>query len=100
MADLILYDGVCGLCNRLNPFILKRDSADRFRFASLQGSLAHDNRTRAQLVSRDGMYTSLLRLDDYLQSFTAGRELEGGPGFAEREAVGHDRAQVDPAGER
>lgn len=42
MADLVLYDGVCGLCNRLNQFILKRDSADRFRFASLQGSLAHD----------------------------------------------------------
>lgn len=42
MADLVLYDGVCGLCNRLNQFILKRDSADRFRFASLQGSVAHD----------------------------------------------------------
>jgi len=42
MADLIFYDGVCGLCDRLNQFILKRDSADRFRFTSLQGSLAHD----------------------------------------------------------
>jgi predicted DCC family thiol-disulfide oxidoreductase YuxK len=42
MADLVLYDGVCGLCNRLNQFILKRDSRDRFRFASLQGSLATD----------------------------------------------------------
>ena len=40
MADLILYDGVCGLCNRLNQFVLRRDAADRFRFASLQGSLA------------------------------------------------------------
>lgn len=42
MADLVLYDGVCGLCNRLNRFILKRDSRDRFHFASLQGSLATD----------------------------------------------------------
>jgi len=42
MADLVLYDGVCGLCNRLNWFILERDSADRFRFASLQGALAHE----------------------------------------------------------
>jgi len=42
MADLVLYDGVCGLCNRLTQFILKRDFTDRFRFASLQGSLAHD----------------------------------------------------------
>ena len=40
MTDLVLYDGVCGLCNRLNRFILERDSADRFRFAPLQSSLA------------------------------------------------------------
>lgn len=38
--DLILYDGVCGLCNRLNRFVLARDRADRFRFAALQGELA------------------------------------------------------------
>ncbi len=40
MVDLVLYDGVCGLCNRLNQFILKRDSGDRFRFAALQSSIA------------------------------------------------------------
>jgi predicted DCC family thiol-disulfide oxidoreductase YuxK len=34
---LILYDGVCGLCNRLNRFVLKRDPAGVFQFASLQG---------------------------------------------------------------
>jgi len=34
----VLYDGVCGLCNRLVQFILKRDSRDRFRFASLQST--------------------------------------------------------------
>ena len=37
---IVLYDGVCGLCNRLNQFLLKRDRQDRFRFASLQSSLA------------------------------------------------------------
>lgn len=42
MADLILYDGVCGLCNRLNQFVLRRDRADRFRFASLQGPVARE----------------------------------------------------------
>ena len=36
----MLYDGVCGLCNRLNQFLLKRDHHDRLRFASLQSSLA------------------------------------------------------------
>lgn len=34
--SIVLYDGVCGLCNRLVQFILKRDTHDRFRFASLQ----------------------------------------------------------------
>ncbi len=37
---IVLYDGVCGLCNRLNQFLLKRDRQDRLRFASLQSSLA------------------------------------------------------------
>jgi predicted DCC family thiol-disulfide oxidoreductase YuxK len=40
MAHLVLYDGVCGLCNRLNQFTLKRDSGDRFRFAALQSPIA------------------------------------------------------------
>jgi predicted DCC family thiol-disulfide oxidoreductase YuxK len=37
---IILYDGVCGLCNRLNRFVLKRDRNDRFRFAALQSEFA------------------------------------------------------------
>lgn len=37
---LILYDGVCGLCNRLNRFVIARDRRDRFRFAALQSDLA------------------------------------------------------------
>lgn len=37
---LILYDGVCGLCNMLARFVLPRDRKDRFRFAPLQGDLA------------------------------------------------------------
>lgn len=37
---IVLYDGVCGLCNRLVQFILKRDVHDRFRFASLQSGFA------------------------------------------------------------
>jgi len=40
VVDLILYDGVCGLCNGFVRFLLRRDSAGRFRFASLQSPLA------------------------------------------------------------
>ncbi len=39
---LLLYDGVCGLCNRMNQFVLARDRKDQFRFASLQSATAQD----------------------------------------------------------
>jgi predicted DCC family thiol-disulfide oxidoreductase YuxK len=37
-AHLILYDGVCGLCGRLMPFIIERDRRCVFTFASLQSA--------------------------------------------------------------
>jgi predicted DCC family thiol-disulfide oxidoreductase YuxK len=37
---ILLYDGVCGLCNRTVRFVLRRDRRDLFRFASLQSALA------------------------------------------------------------
>ena len=40
MPPILLYDGVCGLCNRLVQFILRRDRDGRFRFAPLQSALA------------------------------------------------------------
>ena len=44
MADsanpVLLYDGVCGLCNRLVQFVLKHDHRAHFRFASLQSDYA------------------------------------------------------------
>jgi predicted DCC family thiol-disulfide oxidoreductase YuxK len=43
---ILLYDGVCGLCNRLVQFILQRDADAVFRFASLQSPLAERILTR------------------------------------------------------
>ena len=37
---IVLYDGACGLCNRLVRFIIRRDSNAIFRFAALQGAFA------------------------------------------------------------
>src|SRR5262245_22563749 len=37
---LILYDGVCGLCNRLNAFVLPCDPTGVFDFAPLQSETA------------------------------------------------------------
>jgi predicted DCC family thiol-disulfide oxidoreductase YuxK len=37
---ILLYDGVCGLCNRTVQFVLKRDSCGVFLFAALQSRFA------------------------------------------------------------
>ncbi|MBZ0187262.1 MAG: DUF393 domain-containing protein, partial [Candidatus Obscuribacterales bacterium] len=38
--NIILYDGVCGLCNKFNKFVLANDVFDSFAFASLQSDFA------------------------------------------------------------
>jgi predicted DCC family thiol-disulfide oxidoreductase YuxK len=39
---ILLFDGSCGLCDSAVKFILKRDSARRFRFAPQESQLAQD----------------------------------------------------------
>jgi predicted DCC family thiol-disulfide oxidoreductase YuxK len=39
-SSVILYDGVCGFCDRLVQMVLRKDKRDRFRFASLQSPFA------------------------------------------------------------
>ena len=39
---LVLYDGVCTLCNGFVRFLLPRDRRDPFRFAPLQSAIAQD----------------------------------------------------------
>lgn len=50
---IVFYDGVCGLCNRLVQFLLKRDSNDRLRFASLQSDFASKVLGRHGIDPRD-----------------------------------------------
>lgn len=45
-GPIVLYDGVCALCNGLVRFVLARDRDGIFRFASLQGALARDTLAR------------------------------------------------------
>ena len=49
MHPILLYDGVCGLCNRLVQFVLRMDRKRVFRFASLQSALA------AGILARHGV---------------------------------------------
>lgn len=46
---LVLYDGECGLCHRLNRFLLRRDREERFAFASLRSAAG------SQILSAHGI---------------------------------------------
>lgn len=53
MASVILFDGVCNLCNGFVQFVIARDPGARFQFASLQSAAAarllDNRRTTTQL---------------------------------------------------
>lgn len=40
--QLILFDGVCNLCNSSVQFVIKRDKKDRFRYAALQSEIGQE----------------------------------------------------------
>ena len=50
---IVLYDGVCGLCNQLVQFLLKRDKHDQLRYASLQSDFASTILLRHGLNPKD-----------------------------------------------
>ncbi len=39
---IVLFDGVCNLCNATVNFVIKRDIKDRFRFVALQSDLGKE----------------------------------------------------------
>jgi predicted DCC family thiol-disulfide oxidoreductase YuxK len=50
---LILFDGICNLCNKSVQFIIKRDKKKEFVFASLQGKTGQDVLQRFGLPPTD-----------------------------------------------
>ena len=48
---LLLYDGVCALCNGVVKFLMKRDRMDRFRFAPLESDLGREVLARFDIHS-------------------------------------------------
>ncbi|MEO7989526.1 MAG: thiol-disulfide oxidoreductase DCC family protein [Chryseolinea sp.] len=46
---IVLFDGVCNLCNGAVQFIIKRDQANRFLFASLQSEFGKTQMIKAGL---------------------------------------------------
>lgn len=59
---IVLFDGVCNLCQATVQFIIKRDPDKRFRFASLQSAVAQQ--LLAARNHPDQSLSSVLLLDD------------------------------------
>jgi predicted DCC family thiol-disulfide oxidoreductase YuxK len=64
-GGIVLFDGVCNLCNHLVQFIIKRDPNARFRFAALQSLVGQHLVRKVQILPsnlnsviyiRDGKY--------------------------------------------
>ncbi|MBL7856909.1 MAG: thiol-disulfide oxidoreductase DCC family protein [Cyclobacteriaceae bacterium] len=47
--SILFFDGVCNLCNGAVQFIIKRDSHQRFKFASLQSAFGQQHLKQAGL---------------------------------------------------
>lgn len=78
----VLFDGVCNLCNGTVQFIIKRDRAAIFRFASLQSDYAHTLLRKVNLPT-DQLYSVIVIENDiaYQKSDAALRVAKHLPGF-------------------
>jgi predicted DCC family thiol-disulfide oxidoreductase YuxK len=78
---IILFDGVCNLCNGFVQFVIRQDTARRFRFASLQSETARE--LLRDLPPRGQGIESVVLIEDgrYYQQSTAAlrilRQLRG-----------------------
>jgi predicted DCC family thiol-disulfide oxidoreductase YuxK len=60
---ILLFDGVCNLCNGAVVFVIRRDPRARFRFAPLQ-SPAADALLASRGVARGGLPDSFVLVED------------------------------------
>src|SRR5258706_3906277 len=59
---VVLFDGVCNLCNGAVQFIIKRDKKKQFRFASMQGKAGHELLQKFDLPAND--FNSFILFED------------------------------------
>ena len=57
--SIILFDGVCNLCNTAVQFVIRRDNSNHFLFASLQSGEGKEILARNNLPPNE-MYTFIL----------------------------------------
>jgi predicted DCC family thiol-disulfide oxidoreductase YuxK len=68
---IVLFDGVCNLCNSVVQFIIKRDKAAKFTFAALQSDIGKEL-LEINNLPKDALDTFIyLREDSLLSRSTA-----------------------------
>ncbi|MBX2927490.1 MAG: thiol-disulfide oxidoreductase DCC family protein [Saprospiraceae bacterium] len=75
---ILLFDGECNLCNGTVQFILRRDPAGRFRFASLQSDAGRE------LLLRHGLDTESISTVVLIADDKAYTRSDAGLGIARR----------------
>jgi predicted DCC family thiol-disulfide oxidoreductase YuxK len=63
--NIVLFDGVCNLCNGLVRFILKRDRTGKFKFASLQSEIGQQWLQRFGIAKNEFESFVLIQGDKY-----------------------------------
>lgn len=80
--NIILFDDICILCNRLVLFIIRNDKKEIFRFASLQSPTGQDLLNKYHLPASDNDTLVLIKGNECLTQSTAVlhifRQLSGG----------------------
>ncbi len=76
--NIVLFDGVCNLCNGLVRFIIKRDRNGKFKFTSLQSEIGQQWLLRFGLTKNEFESFVLIEGDKYyLKSAAALKMLRG-----------------------
>jgi predicted DCC family thiol-disulfide oxidoreductase YuxK len=72
---IILYDGICNLCNRSVRFIIRHDKKKVFRFASLQSEFGRDMMKRNHIDNPESVI--LIEKDKLYRYSTAALKIAG-----------------------
>lgn len=83
---VLLFDGECGLCNRVVRLLLRSDRAGRLRFAPLQGAPAQAYLRSQGLPTQD--FDSLVFVADWNNPAPGGYELRTDGALAAAALVG------------
>ena len=73
--QIILFDGLCNLCNGSVQFIINRDAKKQFRFASLQSSFGNHQLHKFGLATNQLYSIILIKEGRYLQKSNAALEI-------------------------